>query len=146
MHKLVAVTILALSSSAFAAAPIAIKSSKNDRGIKVTVNARKNSLTLRGVAHGPLPGGHILYDGQPSYWIGQGVSFTLDIDKAPTTDVFGRTDYTLKNRRIFQVDTTKGWTARDIADRLAAKVNALPDFTAKVVHHDDGRSTIELSK
>jgi hypothetical protein len=70
------------------------------------------------------------------------VSFTLDIDAAPTEDVFGHTDYTEKNSRLFTLDSTAGRTALESAKLLAAKVNAGDDFRAVVEDKRNGSAVI----
>jgi len=120
--------------------PITITRDVSDPGLKVT--AGKDSLTIRGTAKGdkmvntPIGGGAFA----------RGVHFTLDHEKAPTKDVFGRTDYTEANSRCFDLVTQKGWTAAECANRLAAKVNAGDDFTAKVTKHRDGSVTLQFKR
>jgi hypothetical protein len=145
MRHLIAIFTLSLATPAFAAAKIAIKAESSDRGIKLKVDAAKNAITIRGTAHGPTHHGQLIM-GQYDYWMAKGASFTLDIDKAPTTNAFGKTDFTLKNRRLFTIDTSKGWGAGGIADHFAMKVNDRPDFTAQVTHHEDGSATISFAK
>ena len=128
------------AKSAAKVSTIQIKKDVSDPGIKAKLGA--DSLTLSGTAKGdkmvntPIGGGGYA----------RGVHFTLDVDKAPTTDFFGRTDYTEKNSRCFDLVTQKGWTATECAKRMAAKVNAGDDFTAKVVSHQDGSATIQFKK
>ncbi len=122
------------------ATPIAITHRVSDPGLKLT--AGKDSITLRGTAKGdrmvntPIGGGAFA----------RGLGFTLDHDKAPTKDVFGRTDYTEANSRCFNLVTQKGWTAAECAERLAKKVNAEDDFTAKVTRHRDGSVTLTFKR
>ena len=122
-------------------APIDIKTTASDPGLKVT--KAKDSVTIRGTTKGAQ---HVESDFGGSYDVARGMSFTLDIDKAPTVDVFGHTDYTEKNSRLFTLTTSKGWSAEECANRLAAKVNAQDDFRAKVTTHRDGSATISFTR
>lgn len=122
-------------------APIAIKHTASDPGLKVTSGS--NSVTIKGTTSGAR---EVNSDFGGSYSVSRGMSFSLDIDKAPTTDVFGRTDYTEKNSRLFTLSTAKGWSAKECADRLAAKVNAGDDFRAKVTVAADGSATLTFTR
>jgi hypothetical protein len=142
MRTLVALSILSFALTAHAT-PLEIEGRSTDRGIKMTLG--RNDVTLVGVAHGPTTPRDEF--GIPRlYSLAHSVSFTLDIDKAPTVDLLGRTNYTEKNRRIFSVDTTHGWDAQEIATRLSAKVNAHPSFSAQVKLHRNGSATLRLGR
>ena len=82
-------------------APIEIKPRNSDPGARMT--AGPNSVTISGTTKGA----EVVRDssGYVKYEVARGMSFTLDIDKAPTEDVFGRTNYTEKNSRMFTLDT-----------------------------------------
>lgn len=118
----------ATTSSSSAEEEIEIKASASDKGIKL--KAGFNHLKIMGIAEGPETAYDIMGIAVGDY--ARGVRFTLDIDKAPTTNVFGQKDYSMKNRRIFQVMTSKGATAEQIARLLARKVNDARDFRAKL--------------
>lgn len=115
-----------VSSQSAAKQPIDIRPRSTDAGIGIQSDT--NSVTLTGDARGAE------IEGKPpfTYESARSVAFTLDIDHVPTTNRSGRTDYTEKNSRIFQVITQQGWSAAECARRLADKVNAKGDFTAKV--------------
>ena len=131
------------STQPTAAAPIAIKAESGDPGVRVT--SAHDSVTIRGRAEGAA----VKYDlsGAVDYEIARGMSFTLDIDKAKTTDAFGHDDFTEKNARLFTLDTQRGWSAAECARRLAAKVNdGRAPFFADVRENKDGSATIVLSR
>jgi hypothetical protein len=107
------------------------------------VKASRDSVTIAGTAQGARV---VHPNSEMPYSVARGIGFTLDIEKAPTQDVFGHTDYTEKNSRSFGLDTTKGWSAKQCAERLAAKVNANDDFRAKVTVHRDGSATIDFTR
>jgi hypothetical protein len=120
---------------------IEIKASASDKGM--TVETGINSLTIYGIADGPEPAYDIM--GMPVGDYARSVRFTLDIDKAPTTDAFGNTNYTKKNRRIFTVMTSKGATAEQVAVALAKKVNDARDFRAKASAESPEQARIDFS-
>jgi hypothetical protein len=125
--------------------PIIIKADGPvDPGLTIAVDRVQQSLTIRGTTDGPA----MAYDyfGPRGYEISRGMGFTLDIDRAPTVDVFGRTNYTEKNSRLFVLTTEKGWSAVKCAEMLAAKVNKEDDFRAKVQRHADGSATLLFSR
>lgn len=131
------------TSSAARGAPIAIKTESSDPGLKV--KSGKNQVTITGKTRGDLQ--PVDGFGVPvPYTVARGMSFTLDIDKAPTTNAFGRTDYTEKNSRLFTLTTSPGWTAEECARRLAAKVNANDDFRATVKVAATGAATVEFTR
>jgi hypothetical protein len=108
------------------------------------ISVGEDSVTLTGKTKGsdiPRDPMGIPY----GYELARSVSFTLDIDKAPTTDVWGNTDYTEKNSRMFQVITEMGWSAGKVADMLAKKVNSEDDFSATVSRAPDGSATIRFA-
>jgi hypothetical protein len=125
-----------------AATPIEIDARASDPGMRIT--AARDQVTLRGVAAGPEQ----VRDrfGLFAYEASRSVSMTLDIDRAPTVDVFGQTNYRAKNNRFFSLQTRKGLTAADAARALADKVNAVGDFRATVKQNDDGSATIQLAR
>lgn len=120
---------------------IDIKASASDKGFNVETG--ENCITITGIADGP----ETAYDafGLPYGDYARSVRFTLDIDKAPTTDAFGKTNYTKKNRRIFQVMTSKGATAEQVARALTKKVNDIRDFRAEVSVNSPESARIDFS-
>ena len=127
-----------------AVGPIAIKATASDPGL--TVASDKNSITIKGTTAGSKRMGDEYMGLFPTYDVARGMSVTLDIDKAPTKDVWGDTDYTEKNQRLFTLTTGKGWTAAECAQRLADKVNARDDFRATVKNHADGSATLSFAR
>ena len=124
--------------------PIAIEASASDPGLKVTTGP--DSITIAGKTKGAEPAKDIF--GTPSSYISyaRGMSFSLDIKDAPTTDAFGNTDYTKKNARLFGLTTSPGWSASECAERLADKVNEKTDFKAEVIDNANGSSTIKFTR
>ena len=122
--------------------PIEIDARSSDPGASMT--AGKDAVTIRGRTEGAK----VVRDlsGYVKYEVARGMSFTLDINKVATTDIYGNTDYTMKNRRIFSLDTGPGMSAMACANALAAKVNHEMDFRARVVPGGDGSAKIELSR
>ena len=121
-----------------AGTPINVSIRSSDPGIQLTRST--NSITLRGTTAGPrfVPEG--------GYDVSRGLSVTLDIDKAPTVDVFGATNYTEKNDRLFGLSTQRGWSAAKCAQLLAAKVNSKDDFRATVSVAADGAATVRFTR
>jgi hypothetical protein len=123
--------------------PIDIEARASDAGM--AIRREKDAVVLSGTAAGPEP--VVDYFGvNPMAEYARSVSFTLDIDHAPTTDAFGNRDFSEKNSRIFQVTTSKGATAEQVADALAKKVNAEDDFRASVKPLADGSVRIEFQR
>ena len=124
--------------------PIEIRARASDAGITIGGDRNRDRLTIRGTTEGAFQPtdafGPLLYD------IARGMSFTLDIDRAPTVDIFGRTNYTEKNSRSFGLTTSKGWSAVKCAEMLAAKVNREDDFGAKVHPNADGSATLSFTR
>jgi len=131
----------AAARSVNAAKEIEIKASASDKGFELETGL--NSLKITGIADGPEKAYDIM--GLPAGDYARSVRFTLDIDKAPTTNAFGRTDYTMKNRRIFTVMTSKGATAEQVARALAKKVNDARDFRAQVEVESDEEALLKFS-
>lgn len=124
--------------------PIAIKPRSSDPGMKLT--AGDNSVSIKGTA---TQGAKVVRDlsGYVDYELARGMSFTLDIDDAPTVDVFGKSNFTEKNSRIFTLDTSPGWSAEKCARMLADKVNKGDDFRATVSVAASGQSaTIDFER
>jgi hypothetical protein len=125
-----------------ASAPIAIDARASDPGMQV--RAGTDRLVISGTASGPQPMRDIF--GLPHGDLARSDSFTLDIDKAPTRDVWGNTDYSEKNSRIFTVMTSKGATALQVAEALAKKVNRGDDFRATVTPQQDGSAELTFAR
>jgi hypothetical protein len=123
--------------------PISIDVSKSDPGLKVSKG--KNAITISGETKGFLRPRDVM--GYPAdYEVGRGMGFSLDVNKAKTTDALGRTDYTEKNSRLFSLTTSKGWSAEKCARMLADKVNGGDDFKATVKVSASGVATISFSR
>jgi len=102
----------------------------------------QNAITIKGTAEGDRWVGDSLLGG----FLASGMGFDLDIDKAPTVDASGRTNYTEKNARYFSLITQRGWSAKECADRLAKKVNeGTAPFTATVKTSANGAATISFA-
>ena len=119
---------------------IEIRGRVSDPGMKATIGAN-NTIVLSGTTHGPTDGRGILGERMRGVYA-KSVSFSLDIDKAPTTDAFGRQTFREKNSRLFQVTTSPGWTANEVAHRLADKVNQHRSYRADVHENPDGTATL----
>lgn len=124
--------------------PIAVDATNSDPGITLTTGP--DSITLSGKTKGAAPATDAF--GTKSTWveISRGMGFSLDVNDAPTTDAFGKTDYTKKNARLFNLSTSPGWSANECAERLADKVNAKNDFKASVVDNADGSVTLTFTR
>jgi hypothetical protein len=118
--------------------PIPVELKNTDPGIKVakqTVGDRVE-LSFSGTARGPamvkpdnLWGD--FYGAQP---VSRTVSLGVAVAEAPTTDTFGRTNYTEKNHRSLVQSTKQGETGRAIAQDFANDINKnLLAFRAQVV-------------
>ncbi len=110
--------------------PIVVDIDASDPGIKVA-QAGTNKVRLSGTANGDRPMKDIMGYTVGSY--AQGVHLKLDIDRAPTETVSGKTDYTEKNSRLISVMTDAGQSPLSIATGLADKINKHPQFHADVV-------------
>src|ERR1041385_8251149 len=123
-------------------APIEIDASSSDPGASMT--AGKDSVTIRGRTEGAK----VVRDssGYVKYEVARGMGLSLDINKVPTTDIYGNTDFTMKNRRLFSLDTSPGMSAMACANALAAKVNDEMDFRARVVPGAGGSAKIEFTR
>ncbi len=121
--------------------PIDLKARASDTGLSVSVSG--DSLTLRGKANGPKVVNDPLFGG---FDYARSVSFTLDIDKVPTKDQFGKDDFREKNSRLFNFYTEKGQSPEHVARALAAKVNAGDDFRATVSVAKDGAATLSFTR
>ncbi len=124
-----------------AGTPITIVPTTTDPGL--CWSKAENQLTLSGRAQGPA---QVDPNGWGSYELARSASFTLDIDRAPTVDVFGRRNFTEKNSRIITISTETGWSAAECARRLAEHVNGGDDFRALVSVNADGSATIAFRR
>ena len=120
--------------------PIAIRGSSTDGGVKLRLG--ENQVHFSGTARGPERKGLPPFE----YLEARGMSFSLDADKAPTVDAFGRTDFREKNSRLFTLVTKPGWTGLECARRLAEKVNANDDFRATVEAGPGGSATLRFTR
>lgn len=125
--------------------PIDIKTNVSDPGLSVQTGPQ--SITISGTAQGGVEVGADTLTGVAfgTYHKSRGIRVGLDVDKAPTQDIFGNRNYREKNSRSFYVGAAKGQSAQKIAERLAREINGGDDFRAKVVPGDNGSATIQLS-
>lgn len=117
--------------------PVEVKSA--DAGIKVSKKALTGGrveVSFSGTAKGPgvkqpndIWGD--FYGPQP---VSRPVTLGVAVSEAPTTDSFGRTNYTEKNKRSLVQTTKKGETGRALAEDFAREINSkLLAFRAEVV-------------
>lgn len=126
--------------------PPKLEASSSDPGIHVKANTAAGTVTFTGVTKGDLhPKDAFGMD--VGYSVARGVHVGAGIDEAKTTDAFGRTDYTEKNKRSQGVTTSKGWTAKEVAERIAVKINDARVFRATVKASADGKTaTLKLER
>lgn len=125
------------TASTNAMKPPKLEASSSDPGIKVKANTAAGTVVFTGVTKGdqqPVDAFGIPAD----YTIARGVGFSAGVDEPKTTNAFGRTDYTEKNKRSQGVTTSKGWKAKEVAERLAVKINEARVFSATVKSSADG--------
>ena len=130
-----------------------------DTGLKTKFDAKKQALTISGTAHGVetrRPGDHTSTyadrERQPDYEkmeeFGGSLSLDFDHDKMPSFDTSA--GYTEKNKWYFahgaSIGTKKGQTAKQVADPLAAKVNANGSYRALVTNNTDGSATLSVGR
>jgi hypothetical protein len=119
--------------------------SSSDPGLKLIADPKKGTVTFTGVARGDKPARDVMGYGVGSY--ARGVNLAIGLDEVKTVDVFGRTDYTQKNRRGQVVITQKGWTAAEVARRMADKFNAEDSFRCTVKASADGKTaTVQIER
>jgi hypothetical protein len=118
--------------------PIPVELKNTDPGIKVakkTVGDRVE-LSFSGTARGPamVKPDNIWGDFYGAQPVSRTVSLGVAVAEAPTTDTFGRTNYTEKNHRSLVQSTKQGETGRAIAQDFANDINKnLLAFRAQVV-------------
>ena len=148
------------AASAAKTASVQISSVKNaDTGLKVKFNAAKQTLTISGKARGletrdpTQPNATYaerqkMSDFQKTEEFGGTISFDFDHDQMPKFDTSA--GYTEKNKWYFahgaEVGTKKGQTAKQVADALAAKVNANGSYRAQVKSNPDGSATVSVGR
>lgn len=127
--------------------PIDIRAQSKDEGLQMTAGADR--VTLTGQAKGSDRPDRDIYDaferGGRAAPKTRGVKLSLDLDQAPTQNVWGETDYTEKNQRSFYVGTRAGESAKSVAERLAAKINEGDDFRA-AVNVQGGSATLNFTR
>lgn len=119
-------------------APIPVEAKSDDAGIKVSQKhvADRVEVSFSGTARGPamVKPNNVwgdYYGAQPRSRV---VSLGVAVAEAPTTDSFGRTNFTEKNHRNLVQGTRKGETGRAIAEDFAREINSkLIAFRAQVV-------------
>ena len=130
-----------------------------DTGLKTKFDGKNQTLTISGSAHGVesrIPGDHTSTyaerqrqtDYEKTEQFGGTISFDFDRDRMPKFDTSA--GYTEKNKWSFahgaEVGTKKGQTAKQVADALAAKVNANGSYRAQVKSNSDGSATVSVGR
>jgi hypothetical protein len=130
-----------------------------DTGLKVKVDAKTQTLTLSGTARGIETRDPYNRDASaaerartPDYLkteqFGGTLSFDFDHEKMPKFDTSA--GYTEKNKWYFahaaDLGTKKGQTAKQVADALAAKVNASGSYKAVVKSNADGTASLSIGR
>lgn len=114
-------------------------------GLKVTADPKKGTVKFSGVAGSDKPARDVMGFVVGTY--AQGVRLSVGIDEVKTVDWRGRTDYSQKNKRSQVVITQQGWTAAEVAGRMAAKFNAESSFRATVKASADGKTaTLQIER
>ncbi|HEY3446878.1 MAG TPA: hypothetical protein VGK67_10965 [Myxococcales bacterium] len=131
-HSVRATTKTASAGKTEAAGKVAIKPEHSDPGLKFTVNAKANSVTITGEAKGPK----VVKDlsGYVDYEVARGCALSLDRAKMPNFD--NEPDYRAKNKWYFahtpSLDTREGQGPAEVAKALAAKINEGGAYKATV--------------
>lgn len=118
--------------------PIPVDAKSEDAGIKVskkTVGGQVE-VTFSGTAKGPklVKPNNIWGEYYGERPVSRVVSLGVAVSEAPTTDTFGRTNYTEKNHRSMVQSTKQGETGRALAQDFANEINKnLLAFRAQVV-------------
>ncbi|MFT3711960.1 MAG: hypothetical protein QM817_30330 [Archangium sp.] len=139
-------------------AHVTLSNIKNsDDGLKVKYDAKKQSLTIKGTAHGVetrIPGDtrstHAQREKQSDFEkmeeFGGSIGIEFDKDAMPKFDTTN--GYTEKNKWYFahcaDIGTKAGQSAEQVAKAIAAKVNGNGDYAAKVVKNADGSATLTV--
>lgn len=155
-----AATAVKSTSAEAKSSAVKISSIKNaDTGLKTKFDAKKQTLTISGAAHGlesRRPGDttstYAERQRQPDYEkmeeFGGSISLDFDQDKMPKFDTSA--GYTEKNKWYFahgaSIGTKKGQTAKQVADALAAKVNENRSYKAVVTANADGSASLSVGR
>jgi len=130
-----------------------------DTGLKLKFDAKKQALTISGTARGietrdpyNKNASAAERDRTPDYMkteqFGGTLSFDFDHEKMPKFDTSA--GYTEKNKWYFahgaDLGTKKGQTPKQVAEGLAAKVNANSSYRAVVTANADGTATITVGR
>lgn len=118
--------------------PVPVEAKSVDPGIKVATKqvGGQTEVTFKGTAKGPLmvkPDSvwGDFYGEQPR---SRPVTLGVAVQEAPTTDSFGRTNYSEKNARGLVSSPKAGTTGRQLAEQFAKDINSkLLAFRAQVV-------------
>lgn len=117
--------------------PIPVEVKSADAGIKVSKKSvgGQVEVTFSGTAKGPSYSkpNNIWGDYYGEQAHSKAVTLGVAVGEAPTTDSFGRTNYTEKNARGLVQTTKKGETGRALAEDFAREINSkLLAFRAEV--------------
>lgn len=125
-----------------------------DDGLKAKYDAKKQTLTISGKAHGIETGDPNMTHAErarlPEYVKTQqfGGKIGLEFDKGSMPKFDTTNGYTEKNKWYFahcaDVGTKAGQSAEEVAKALAAKVNANAEYKASVKTNADGSATITV--
>lgn len=154
-------TLSRITSRTTASTPVVkLSSIKNaDTGLKTKFDAKKQTLTISGTAHGletRRPGDTTSTyaqrqrqsDYEKTEQFGGTISFDFDHDQMPKFDT--TRGYTEKNKWYFahgaSIGTKKNQTATQVAEALAAKVNENREYRATVKTNADGSATVSVAK
>ena len=160
IRRTTAATGVKPTSAGAKSAAVKISSIKNaDTGLKTKFDAKKQTLTISGAAHGlesRRPGDttstYAERQRQSDYEkmeeFGGSISLDFDQDKMPKFDTSA--GYTEKNKWYFahgaSIGTKQGQTAKQVADALAAKVNENSSYKAVVTANPDGSASLSVGR
>lgn len=111
---------------------IALSAKAGDPGIKLAIDVAHDRITFTGKTRGPKQ--VEVFGGLGGYQEGRAIWIEADMKQMP--DFSKEPDYRAKNAwyfaHLFQVDTSAGWSAKEVAERLATKINAGSVYSATV--------------
>jgi hypothetical protein len=118
--------------------PVPVEAKSADPGLQVKTRqvGAQTEVTFKGTAKGPAmvqpkDVWGDFYGPQPR---SRPVTLSVALNEAPTTDLYGRTNYTEKNARGLVSSPKQGTTGRQVAEQFAREINSkLLAFRAEVV-------------
>lgn len=118
--------------------PVPVEAKSADPGLKVTTKqvGAQTEVTFKGTAKGPamVKPANVWGDYYGEQPRSRPVTLGVAVHEAPTTDSFGRTNYTEKNARGLVSSPAKGTTGKAVAEQFAREINSkLSAFRAQVV-------------